>query len=255
MSNVKVEGKNSKGEDIVCYVRRPNSKDLKEAKVYANATVAKSIKAGTFITRSQARDQLKLSGIWGEPQDEQLKELSIKITELVRILQTGKKEGKQLKKSEGREIAIQVIELRNKQVELLTKVNELDEYTIEAQAENDEFDYLISVCLLSESGDKIFESVDEYKEKAADEPYYFAAAQELQNVFYGFRKPEEIANSRIEYKFLKQFNFINDKLQFINKDGKTTDKDGKLVDDEGFYIDEEGKRVNQEEKMGEFLDD
>lgn len=255
MSNIQVVGKNSKGEEVTCYVRRPNSKDSKEAKLYSNTSVAKAIKAGTFLTRGQAREQLKSSGIWGDAQEAKLKDLTDKINTLCAIIETGKKDGKQLKKSEGRAIALDIISLRNDQLELLTKVNELDEYTIEAQAENDEFDYLLSACLLDEEGNRLFSSVDEYKEKATDEPYYFTAAQELQNIIYGFRKAEDIAKDRIEYKFLSQCKFINDKLQFVDKDGNLTDRDGRPVDEEGYYLDDKKERVAKEQKVGEFLDD
>jgi hypothetical protein len=255
-NNVKVVGKDSKGEEVTCFVRRPTSKDSKEAKLYANAVVAKTIKSGTFLTRSQARDTLKAQGIWGDEQEQKLREYADQITGLVKVLQSGKNDkGVQLKKSEGKQISLDLIRLRNEQLELLTKVNELDEYTIEAQAENDEFDYLFSVCLLDESGELVFESVDDYKVRAADEPYYFTAAQELQGIIYGFRKPEEIANNRIEYKFLKKNGFINDKLQFVNKDGHPTDKDGKLIDDEGYYVNNNEEREINPDVLGEFLDD
>ena len=255
MSSVEVKGKNSKDEEVTCYIRRPNSKDSKEAKLYSNTNVAKSIKSGTFLTRGQAREQLKTQGIWGEAQESQLKELTSKINDLCQIIETGKKNDKQLKKSEGREIALEIIGLRNEQLDLLTRVNELDEYTIEAQTENDEFDYLISICLLDEESNRVFNSVDEYKEKAADEPYYFTAAQELQNIIYRFRKAEDIAKDRIEYKFLSQCKFINDKLQFVDKDGNLTDRDGRRVDEQGFYLDDKSERVVKEQKVGEFLDD
>lgn len=256
MSNVEVIGKNSKGEDVTCFVRRPTSKDTKEAKVYANANVAKAIKGGSFLTRGQAREQLRKSGIWTDANEQELLDTTNEITFYVNQLTTGADEkGVKLKKSKGREIALKVIELRDKQMNILTKVNELDEWTIESQAENDEFDYLLSSCLLDEQGERVFASVDEYKEKADNEPYYVNAARELQNIIYGFKTMEDVAKDRIEFKFLRQFNFVNEKLQFINKDGHLTDRDGKLVDEEGYYVNASEERLAKEETVGEFEDD
>lgn len=253
MSNVKVEGKNAKGEAVVCFVRRPNSKDFKEAKLYSNAGVAKSIKSGSFLTRSQTTQTLKDQGIWGDAQEQELKELAEKVDVLTQCLHTGLNlDGSRMKKSQGKDMSIEVIDLRNKQLQLLSKVNELDNFTIEAQAENDEFDYLFSVCLLDEEGNKVFESVDQYKEKAADEPYYFTAASELQGIIYGFRKPEEIMKERIEYKFLTQYKFINDKLQLIDADGNLVDRSGKPVPKEDSDV---NNKVEDSSSVGEFLDD
>ena len=253
MSNVKVLGKNTKGEDVTCFVRRPNSKDFKEAKLYANAGVAKSIKSGSFLTRSQTTQTLKDQGIWGETQEKELNELSDRVDALVQCLHTGLNlDGTRMKKTEGKVMSIEVIDLRNKQLQLLSKVNELDNFTIEAQAENDEFDYLFSVCLLDEEGNKVFDSVDDYKEKASDEPYYFTAASELQGIIYGFRKPEDIMKERIEYKFLTQYKFINDKLQLIDADGNLVDRSGKPLPKDDPDV---NNKVEDLTAVGEFLDD
>ena len=39
-----------------------------------------------------------------------------------------------------------------------------------------------------------------------------------------------------ENEFLREWRFVNDKLDFINKDGHTTDGEGRLVDENNRYI-------------------
>ena len=99
---------------------------------------------------------------------------------------------------------------------------------------------------------RVKQSVDDYKEKAADEPYYFQAATELQGIIYGFRKPEDIMKERIEYKFLSQYKFINDKLQLVDAEGNLVDRSGKpLPKDEP----DVNNKVEDLSSVGEFLDD
>lgn len=255
--NVKVIGKDSVGKDVTCFVRKPNSKDFREAKLYSNADVAKVINSGSFLLRSQVKDKLRENGLWGDVQEKKLLELAGKIRESEGKLTKGG-----LKKSEGRAIALEIADYRDEQMNLLYKLNALDDTTVEAMSENNEFDYLVSVCSLDEKGERLFKSVDDYKENGGEEPYFFSLAGELQNLVYGMRKSEDIMMERTEYKFLKQFGFINDKMQLVDKDNNLVNRDGKKVDAEGYMINEnnervdvDGNKIELEVKFGEFSDD
>jgi hypothetical protein len=114
---------------------------------------------------------------------------------------------------------------------------------------------------LDEKGERLFKSVDDYKENGGEQPYFFSLANELQNVVYGSRKSEDIMMERTEYKFLKQFGFINDKMQLVDKDSNLVNRDGKKIDAEGYMINEnnervdvDGNKIELEVKFGEFSD-
>lgn len=265
--NTKVIGKNSAGEEVISYVRRPNSKDYKEAKLYSTAIVSDMIRRKTqdgkpaFLVRSQLPDIRREAGIWTEEHAQKVVDLSKQIESLEVKLYAGK-----MKKSEGRDIAFKLEDLRREQLSLITRMNAMDENTIEAAQENSEFDYLVSVCALDEEGVELFESVDDYKERAADEPFYYAIAQELQNILYGFKQIEDSVKERPEYKFLSKFGFMNDKLELVDKDGNLVNRLGKRIDKEGYLINELGERVdrdgnkvdtngNRTVEFGEFTDD
>ncbi len=254
MSNVKFVGKDKDKNEVTCYVRRPNAKDFKEAKLYSNSGVAKAIKGGNFITRSQTKDHIMKAGIWTEEQEKKLVEITNKITERTDKLKKGG-----IKKSEAKTICFELIDLREEQLVVLSRVNELDKFTIEAQAENDEFDYLLSACLLNEEGERVFESVDDYKEKATDEPYYFTAGEELQKIIYGFGRMDDILKSRPEYQFLMEQKIIDDKLRYIDKEGNLIDKFGNRVDENGDLVNNKQGETTLEQSpdkaLGDFLDD
>lgn len=251
--NTKVVGKNAAGEDVTCYVRKPNSKDYKEAKLYSTAIVSDMIRRKThdgkpaFLVRSQLPEIRKEAGIWTEEHARKMIELSQKVDELEKKLYAGG-----MKKSEGKKIAFELEDVRREQFSLISNMNALDENTVEATQENSEFDYLFSCCLLDEEGNQVFSSVDDYKERASDEPYYFTAARELQNILYGTSQVEETIKERPEYKFLQKFGFMNDKMQLVDKNGNLVDRTGRRIDSEGYWINDDGKRIDRD---GNLIDD
>ena len=147
-----------------------------------------------------------------------------------------------IKLSTARNIAISIRKDRAKQAELLSRRSELDQYTVESQADNARFDYLASVCIVDEEGKKIFSSLDEYKNKST-EPYVFEAASTLFELISETDKDWE--KKLPENKFLLEHNFVNEELRFINKDKKLVDQDGRLINDKGRFINEAGEYVDR----------
>jgi hypothetical protein len=265
--NVKVVAKNAAGEEVTCFVRRPTSKDYRDAKIYANGVVASIVKQfdsdgkPLFIVRSQLGEIRKKAGIWSNDDSKRLVEITKEIDELeLKLVKGG------IKISEGRQLCFKIEDLRSEQMNLIGKMNSIDDSTVESIAENSEFDFLVSRCSLNESGEQIFSSVDEYKENAEIEPYYFNLAKELQSMIYGINEIEEITKERVEYKFLQKFGFLNEKGELVDKEGHLVNREGKRIDAQGYLVNDEGKRVDREgnpldEKgnriieFGEYLED
>lgn len=252
---MKVESKDRDGNDLVCYVRKPTSKDNHDAKLYSNG-VASSIllrkdenNKPNFITRGQVRQILKDSGRLSENDEKEILDLSKKIKEQEDKLIAGG-----IKKTLGREIAINLRNDRNRLFLALLNINELDEHTLESEVENANFDFLVSACSSREDGTKLFESVTDYLVKADDEPYAYDVAQALKVLLYG--TTEDMIKNNIENKFLLKYKYIDEKMRLINKEGKLIDEDNNLIDESGNIVDENGQIVVKRKlELGQFEDD
>lgn len=251
---MKVTSKDVNGNEVVCFVRKPNAKDNREAKLYSN-TIASQIMSRrdengkpTFITRNQVKKILRDSGRLSEIEEKEIDTLAKEIREAEEKLIKGG-----IKKTEGRKLALDLRIKRNKLVQLLVNINELDEHTLEFEVENANTDYLGYCCSTKEDGSKLFDSVDDYLEKLENEPYAYEVDKALKTELYG--TTEDMYRNNIENKFLIKYGYVNDKLQLINEQGKLIDIDGNLINEDGFRIDEEGKLIKRNTEIGEFLDE
>lgn len=253
-----VRSKDSNDKEVVVFVKKPNAKELSDAQIASAAAATKAITAGA-LTRVKLRDVLETQGIWTKEQETELEEIQKRITENVRVLAKGG-----IKLSHARKIAIEIRKDRNRQADLLSRRSELDQFTIEAQAENARFDYLTSICVVTEEGEKVFSSLDDYKNKSS-EPYAYEAASELFDLISNSDKDWQ--KKLPENKFLLEHGFVNDEMRYINKDGHLTDSEGHLVNEDGRFINEKdeyvdrfGNRINEDgtpfiEAPAPFLED
>jgi hypothetical protein len=178
--------------------------------------------------KKQLNKMLKDRGVWTEEEDKQEKALTNRIVELSNKLKNAAKH--KLTKQQGRDIALKIFKARRELQQLLTERNSLYVGSAEALAENAKFDYLVSVCTLDpESGKPYFYNLDNYnmrkEEKAA-----WAAAAELANMLYNSVDfDENFIDNLIEVKFLKKFNFVDDKDQLVDDKGNVLDLDGNII--------------------------
>lgn len=237
------------GIDKWLYVVSPSSKQQSEAAIVASKTFAKLVNDKdedgnpTCILRSQLNEYMKVNGMWNDAKDEELKVLVDKIRGNLRKLSKGN-----IKLSDAKELAVNIRRDRIAQTILLAEQTELDGFTVEGQIENVRFDYLVSVCVLDQNHNPLFETVDAYS-KAGDLEYVIEAATELSSMLYGLDPNWQ--QDLPENKFLKKYKFANDDLHLVNKNDHLVDVDGRLVDDEGRMVDDKGKWVNEE---GELVD-
>lgn len=259
MSSLKeVRSKDSSDKEVVVFVKKPNAKELADAQIASAAAATKAITAGA-LTRVKLRDVLNEQGLWTKEQEAELEEIQKRITDSVRKLAQGG-----IKLSQARKIAIDVRKDRNRQADLLSRRSELDQFTIEAQAENARFDYLTAICVVTEEGEKVFASLDDYKNKSS-EPYAYEAASELFDLMSSSDKDWQ--KKLPENKFLLEHGFVNDEMRYINKEGHLTDSSGHLVNEEGRFINDKnefidrfGERINEDgspfiEAPAPFLED
>jgi hypothetical protein len=231
MTNKKLEFKNLKGEDVTVFVRRPNAKDWRDASTYSVKIAADFFKAKTttgesaFLVRAKMKEHLENAGQWSKQDELELIDLGKRANILEAKLTAGG-----IKKAEGREIAIELADIRDKQILQLLKLQEFDHLTIEHHEENAKIEYLCSCCILDETGERLFKSPDDFVERLNDEDYFAKARDELKKLIFGDTKIDDILKERPEYKFLFHFGMINNDFELVDSDGRRVDKAGNLIE-------------------------
>lgn len=247
------------GEDKVVEIIKPSPKVDAEANMYASKTFSKLIKQknpdGTpsFILRAQLDDYLREVGIYTEEDIKDIGALTKRIKELEEILTKGG-----IKKSEGRDSAIELKRIRYSLLILLSKRVEYDKNTVEHYSENARMDYLVSKCLCFEGGIPIFSNVEDYESDANMQEILSEVIRELASMVSTYDKDYE--SKLPENKFLKKYAFCDDKFNLVDSKGRKVDEknrlindDGELINEDGVLVDSKGEVINDE--IGEFLDD
>lgn len=255
----RVESKDSDGNPKVVIVKKPTHKQLTEAQFYSSAIFNKAKNAGACL-RSKLDEYMRQEGLFTKEEEDRAFELTKKLEDNIKLLREGKDEdGNKLKLSFARELAIQIRRDRLELNLILAKRREHDTYTVEGQAENARFDYLVSVCIYDEDGKQVFESVEDYYNNQ-DQPYASEAASKLASI--AFNIDEDWEKKLPETEFLIKYKFVDENLRYINKDGKFVNSKNELVDElgrrvneQGELIDADGKVISEVTETAEFEDD
>ncbi len=241
---VDVKIKNGDGEQIVkILVRKPSNVILSQAQRVGAKSWTDCVRDG-IMTKRELEKFMKEQGIWDDGKDEEQKKIVKEISDLEKRLFVSNthKDGK-LKASEGKEIAIQMRIKRNELRDLIAERMSLEQNTAEAISDNARFDFLVANCTFYENGNKVYNNLEEYREKA-DNEIAFTAATTLASMLYSVDKDFEAKLP--ENKFLKMFNFVDNDLSLVNSKGETVDLEGRRIDKNGYYINDEGKRVDKD---------
>lgn len=224
----------------VFYVKKPGYRELSDGQLYA-AKVFEKARKEEAILKSQLWDHLRKQGVWTDDKQKEVEDLAIKINEAVDELNKGKR-GKFKKLTEAREAAIDIKVWRRQQTNLLADYKELEGYTIEGLADQGRFDFLVSVCVYNETGEKIFKSVDEYFDQSGED-WAKKCAEELSYLLYP-NLDRNWAENLPENKFLLKYKFVDEKLRLVDQEGNLVDRKFHRIDEEGRYIDKDGNFVN-----------
>lgn len=237
------------GKEVEFKVVRPSMKQLQEAqKVYGKA-FREGLEGGLLV-RERLDDYLTKQNLWDAEKEMQFKTLQAEINNTEKALAKGG-----IKKSEAFKLAVNARKCREKVRNLVAVKRNLDENTVEAQADNTRFNYLVSATLVyNANGKPYFKDMDDYLNRA-DSELASEAAGRLATLMYGLDNDYE-ANLP-ENKFLKMAGYVDEKYRLINKEGKFVDEDGKLVDENGRYINEKNQFTDREgnlvDKEGNYI--
>ncbi len=216
-------------------VRKPSGDEYREARKAYNRAFNDALKSDAPL-RAAVTDILKEQNLWNDDKQKEMESLQKDIADQEVVLHKGG-----IKKSEAKVVALKIKKLREKFRDLIAPITDFNRHTAEGQADNANFDYLASVCIVKEDGSPYFHSYEDYLTRENDN-VTTVGSRKFANVYYGLS--EDYESTLIENQVLKELGFANDKLQLIDSKGRLIDEDGRLVDKEGRYVDEEGNYVN-----------
>ncbi len=231
MFTVKIKGKNVKLDTL-----KPTQKQESMAmKSYYRVYNAR-LEQGAPL-RMQVMDILKTRGLWSEEKEAKVVELQKDVTDKEYTLEAGG-----IKLSVARDVALDLLHTRNTLADLLTSHNELDNITVEAQADNAKFNHLVSLCTIdNKTKEPHFKSLDDY-ENPDNVVVATLAGEQLYSLIYN--TDSDFISKLPEHVFLKEYKLVNDDGQLVDKDGQLVNRNGDRLDKEGYLINDKNERIS-----------
>lgn len=249
-------------EGVNYSVVRPNIQVLTGANKIRRETFNQELESGSLL-RDQLEEELRKRELWSDDREANYQRLRVEIVDREYKLAAGG-----IKLSEAKQLALEMKQKREEMVELLSSRTDLDSNTCEGRADAMRFNYLFANCLVySDSGEKYFKNgLNDYLLNQEDLVALVGASE----FFYLISETDQVDDKLPENKFLKQFNFVNDKYQLVDKEGRLVDQEGKHIDENGnliqwvndkdfIYVDINGRQLdddgNFKVEFSPFLDD
>lgn len=221
--------------DVEYAARVPSPKDSKEANKVYNKAFKEALEDGAFL-RVELDGICRKKNLWDDAKQVELEAIQKTINDGERKLKAGG-----IKKGEARKMALEMRQARAKRRLLVAERDSLDQHTAEAQAEQQKFNYLASVCIVkNDDGKPVYKDADEYLAK--DDEIAMNGAKALSELLYGLDAGWEMKLP--ENQFLLKYKFCDEDGRLVRGDGKFVSADGKLIDKDGYYVNEDGKRIN-----------
>ena len=228
MTNKKEEKRVFTAEGIEYAVVRPTNAQSISADEVRRKTFNEELSGGSLL-REQLDEELRKRKLWSD--DRQMRYDTLR-KEILNSEYQLKKGGISL--SNAKDMALQMRKNRDEMVLMLSSRTDLDSNTCEGKADSARFNFLFASCLVyNDSGEPIFpKGVEDY----VSHLNHPAVGEGATQFYYLMSETEGVDQKLPENKFLKKFNFTNDKYQLVDDDGRLIDDDGRHIDDEGNYV-------------------
>lgn len=224
------------GQELELALISPTTEIQYQAQLYYNKIFAELLQSGALL-KSTLKTYLKKQNLWDDEKQKEYDGLNEIIIEGEKKLSRGN-----IKLTEAKRIALDIRLARLKLRSLIADMTELYPNTVEGQADNARFNFLVAACLVyNTTGERYYKTVEEYL-AGADTTVGFLAATKFAELYYSLNANTE--KDLPENKFLIKYKYVNDKLQLVNKDGHLVDTEGRLIDEQGYYIDADGQRID-----------
>ena len=247
-------------------VRLPSYKVMEEANKLKGKVFREALDAGDML-RDQLEDILRQKGLWNDQRQIEYDTLRKEILDREYQLEKGG-----IKLSDARQLALEMKDKRERMVEMLSGRSDLDSQTCEGKSENARFNYLFAHSLVyNDDGLTPFylNGLEDYVVDM-DNPIAIQGATEF---YYLLSGTENLDDKLPENKFLKKFDFVDEKYRLVEKgSARLVDEDGRYVDEYGnyveynedgtyYYVDVNGRKLDENtgnfivDKPAPFLDD
>ena len=173
--------------------------------------------------RSQVLDMAEATGVWNKKKEKEYEKIVEDILSREKIINTG---GIDVQKA--RDIAIELKNLRSRIIELRAGINALDACTAEGVAETLRMEYLISECtVVKKGGKRYFKDLNDFYDKQEEDVAIAAQIIFTQMMYY---IDDNLLDSLPEFKFLKDYKFMNDDFELIDGEGNVIDDEGNAIE-------------------------
>ena len=219
------------------FIAKMDSRDLINGRKVYTKSFKKAVEDGAILKRS-LDEHMRKQGLWDDEKQEEYTDLVRKSADLEYKIKSGQfKKASQLK-----EKALELKKLRQRTSEIMSVRNSMDSITAEGQADNDQFNYFVSVSVYDYLTQKpVFSSLEDY-EASSDSDLAVACAKQFASYYYELE--ENYQDSFLENKLLKKLNLISEDGFLVNSGGQRVDEEGNLLDEEGARIDDKGNRID-----------
>ena len=243
-------------------VKKPTMEQVIKANEIHKATFNEELSKGTLL-RAQLEEELRKRKLWSDDREKRYQELrQLVIDNEYKLAKGG------IKLSQAKELALEMKRARDEMVQMLSSRTELDSNTCEGLADTARFNFLFCTSLVYEdTGEAVFKGgLDEYLLRQDEEIAVRGATE-----FYYLMADADGSEEKLpENKFLRRFNFVDDKYRLVDKDGRLIDEDGRHIAEDGrfikwvsdkkfVYVDSEGRPVTEDNEFDveqePFLDD
>ena len=248
MKKLKFETKNVSGEKLELEVRLPSAAEKNKGR-FLHAKTWRDAVANGVMLKDELDKFLVERGLWGDGQEKEYDELGKQIRDKIVSLKQGGSAN--LTKATGKELALEVVKLRDKRNSILSKKQSFDNHTAESIADQAQFDYFVATCTLRTdgvyAGKSYFTTYEEFKERGGEDSVWDSSTKfyELQNSQGSQDEESKDEDTDLpEIKFLKDNGFINDKSRLIDTQGRLIDDEGRLIDNDNRYINESGEYID-----------
>ena len=211
-------------EEKLLFVREKTFEQEQKGREIYNDTFNRCLKSGGILQQALGK-VLEDQGIWSPEKQNELLELQTKLFEYQKTLDVGG-----IKLFDAKDIAVEMRKLRLEILFLGAERTNMNAQTVEGQADQARFNYLVSALLVYNTTKKlVFKDLDEYLNKA-NEVWAISAAEKVASLEYSY--DDDFQRSLPENKFLLKYNFVDEELRFVNKEGKYVDDKGEILPDE-----------------------
>ena len=239
-------------------VRLPPYKIMEEANKLKGKVFRESLNSGDML-REQLEDILRQKGLWNDQRQIEYDTLRKEILDREYQLEKGG-----IKLSDAKYLALEMKEKRERMVEMLSGRSDLDSQTCEGKSENARFNYLFAHSLVYNDDEltPFYPNGLEDYVVDMDNPIAIQGATEF---YYLLSGTDNLDDKLPENKFLKRFNFVDDKYRLVEKGStRLVDRLGRYVDEYGnyieynedgtyYYVDVNGRKLDEE--TGSFVID